>query len=106
MAPLPLWSEKVMIRPGERASDARIHGSQNGLIAADSKFRELPRGYSGAIVKNTLIVVLGCGVILGLVACNQSKHYSDRWFYVSTDLESEQEFARWKASWKLLPSTA
>ena len=45
-------------------------------------------------MKNTLIVVLGCGIILGLVACNQSKHYSDRWFYVSTDLDSEQELAR------------
>ncbi len=48
-------------------------------------------------MKNTLIiliVVLGCAVILTLVACNQSKHYSDRWFYVSTDLGSDQEFAR------------
>src|SRR6266705_6983536 len=49
------------------------------------------------MMKNTLItltVVLGCAVILSLVACSGSKHYSDLWFYVSTDLETDQELAR------------
>jgi len=48
-------------------------------------------------MKNTLIIlvaVLGCAVILSLVACNQAKHYSDLWVWVSTDLASDQELAR------------
>ena len=44
-----------------------------------------------------LTVVLGCALILTLVACNQTKQYPDRWFYVSTGLESDQELARVEA---------
>src|SRR5256885_14183000 len=36
MAPLRLWSEKVMIRLGERASDARIRAGRIGITAPDS----------------------------------------------------------------------
>ena len=45
-------------------------------------------------MKNIFIVVLSCAAILSFVGCNQSKQYSDRWFYVSTDLDSDQELAR------------
>ena len=42
----------------------------------------------------TLTVVLSCALIFTLVACKQTKHYADRWFYVSTDLQNDQELAR------------
>jgi hypothetical protein len=40
MAALRLWSEKVMIRLGEKASDARIRAGRIGIIAADSNSAE------------------------------------------------------------------
>jgi len=40
------------------------------------------------------VIALSCTVIVSFLACNKTKHYPDLWFYVSTDLDSDQELAR------------
>lgn len=57
-------------------------------------------------MKNVLIVLLSCAALLSFVGCNQSKQYSDRWFYVSTDLDSDRNSRELKASRRPLPNTA
>ena len=45
-------------------------------------------------MKRTLILILGCLVVLTAVMWGESKAYRDRWVYVSTNLDSDQELDR------------
>ena len=45
-------------------------------------------------MKRTLIVILGCLAALTAVMLGESRVYRDRWVYISTDLDSDQELAR------------
>jgi hypothetical protein len=42
-------------------------------------------------MKKALILILGCLVVLTAVMWGESKAYRDRWVYVSTGLDSDQE---------------
>ena len=48
-------------------------------------------------MKKALISILGCLVVLTAVMWGESKAYRDRWVYVSTYLDSDQELARVEA---------
>ena len=45
-------------------------------------------------MKTVLIAVLAYAVILDVAAFSEHKVYPDRWFYVSTALDTDQELAR------------
>jgi len=45
-------------------------------------------------MKRTLAIILGCLAALAAVMWGESRLYRDRWVYVSTDLDSDQELAR------------
>jgi len=45
-------------------------------------------------MKRTLIVILGCLAALTAVMLGESRVYRDRWVYISTNLDSDQELAR------------
>ncbi|MGA2984350.1 MAG: hypothetical protein ABSG32_11060 [Terriglobia bacterium] len=45
-------------------------------------------------MKWTFIIILGCLVVLTAVVLGQSQAYRDRWVYVSTELDGDQDLAR------------
>jgi hypothetical protein len=46
------------------------------------------------VAKKNLILVLSCAAVMTTLALGEPKSYRDRWVYVSTGLQSDQELAR------------